>query len=136
MLVSRLVGFNWICNIIILSGQHFINGQSYFCIMLNDEEKGFIVFWEANRLRQRKFVKYIQYGLPLGLVIGFSVFVNLLSGWDKRAFMVVNADPSLILVLLAGVILIIIFISIFTVRHRWEMNEQRYRELLAKRDKE
>jgi hypothetical protein len=104
--------------------------------MLNDEEKGFIVFWEANRLRQRKFVKYIQYGLPLGLVIGFSVFVNLLSGWDKRAFMVVNADPSLILVLLAGVILIIIFISIFTVRHRWEMNEQRYRELLAKRDKE
>jgi hypothetical protein len=104
--------------------------------MLNDEEKGFIVFWEANRLRQRKFVKYIQYGLPLGLAIGFGVFINLLSGWDKRAFMVVNADPSLILVLLAGVILIIVFISIFTVRHRWDLNEQRYRELLAKRDKE
>ena len=104
--------------------------------MLNEEEKGFIVFWEANRLRQRKFTKYIQYGLPLGVTLGFSIFINLISGWDKRAFMIVNADPSLILVLLVAIIGIIVFISIFTVRHRWDLNEQRYRELIAKRDKE
>lgn len=102
--------------------------------MLNEEEKRFIAFWEANRGRQKRFVKYIQYGLPMGVVLGFSIFINLLSGWYKRASMVVNADPSLVLVLLIAIILIIIFISVFTVRHRWDMNEQRYRELLARRD--
>jgi len=108
--------------------------SSYFCTMLNDEEKRFIAFWEANRLRQRRFVKYIQYGLPMGVVLGFSIFANLLSGWYKRASMVVNAEPSLVLVLLIAIILIVIFISVFTVRHRWDLNEQHYRELLARRD--
>jgi len=103
--------------------------------MLNEEEREFIAFWETNRLRQRKFIKYIQYGLPLGLVLGFSIFANLLSGWYKQASMIVNADPSLVLVLLVAIILIIVFISIFTVRHRWDLNEQRYRELIAKRDR-
>ena len=103
--------------------------------MLNEEEREFIAFWEANRLRQRKFIKYIQYGLPLGLALGFSIFANLLSGWYKQASMIVNADPSLVLVLLVAIILIIVFISIFTVSHRWDLNEQRYRELIAKRDR-
>ncbi|MBS1576370.1 MAG: hypothetical protein JST09_13785 [Bacteroidetes bacterium] len=104
--------------------------------MLNDKEKEFIAFWEANRLRQRKFIKYIQYGLPLGVAIGFGILASLISGWYKRASMVVNADPSLILVLLLAIILIVIFISIFTVRHRWDLNEQHYRELLSRRDRE
>jgi hypothetical protein len=104
--------------------------------MLNDQEKEFIAFWETNRLRQRKFIKYVQYGLPLGVAIGFGILANLVSGWYKQASMIVNADPSLILVLLIALILIIVFISIFTVRHRWDLNEQRYKELLSKRNNE
>ena len=104
--------------------------------MLNEEEKGFIAFWEANRGRQRRFTRYIQYGLPLGMAVSAGIFVNLLSGWDKRASMVANTDPSLILILLIALFLIVVFISVFTVHHRWDINEQRYRELLAKRGKE
>jgi hypothetical protein len=33
-------------------------------------------------------------------------------------------------------LLIVIFIVIFSARHRWDMNEQRYRELQAKRESE
>jgi hypothetical protein len=102
--------------------------------MLNEEEERFIAFWEANRGRQKRFTRYIQYGLPMGVTLGFAIFANLLSGWYKRASMVVNADPSLILVLLLAILLIIIFISVVTVRHRWDMNEQRYRELQARRE--
>jgi membrane protein YdbS with pleckstrin-like domain len=104
--------------------------------MLNGEEKEFIVFWEANRLRQRRFVKYLQYGLPMGVAIGIAIFANLLSGWYKRATMIINAEPSLIIVLLLALIIIVIFIAVFTVHHRWEINEQRYRELLVKKEKE
>lgn len=104
--------------------------------MLNDHEKEFIAYWEANRLRQRKFIKYIQYGLPLGIAIGFGTLINLASGWYKRATMVLNADPSLILIILIALLLIVVFISIFTVRHRWDLNEQHYKELMAKRDHE
>jgi hypothetical protein len=35
---------------------------------------------------------------------------------------------------LVAVILIVIFVSIFSVRHKWDINEQRYRELLSKKD--
>ncbi|MGC4035162.1 MAG: hypothetical protein QM764_04310 [Chitinophagaceae bacterium] len=100
--------------------------------MLNEEEKEFIAYWEANRQSQRKFTNYIQYGLPLGVAIGFSILVTLLSGWYKRASMVINAEPSLVLVLMIALLSIIVFISIFTVRHRWDQNEQRYRELSAR----
>ena len=43
-----------------------------------------------------------------------------------------KADASLILVLVAAAILIAIFVVIFSVRHKWDINEQRYRELLAR----
>jgi hypothetical protein len=104
--------------------------------MLNGEEKEFIAYWEANRQRQRRFVKYLQYGLPMGVAIGIAIFVNLLSGWYQRATMLIKVEPSLIIVLLCALIIIAVFISIFTVRHRWELNEQHYRELLIKREKE
>ncbi|HVZ58044.1 MAG TPA: hypothetical protein VG870_15410 [Chitinophagaceae bacterium] len=103
--------------------------------MLTEKEEEFLTYWEANRHRQKRFIRHLQVGLPMGVAIGIATFVNVFSGWDKRASMVVNADPSLILVLLIGVIGIVIFISIFTVRHRWDINEQYYRELQAKKEK-
>jgi hypothetical protein len=43
-------------------------------------------------------------------------------------------QSSLILVLLAAALLIVVFIVVFSARHRWDLNEQRYRELLNRRD--
>ena len=43
-------------------------------------------------------------------------------------------ESSLILVLLAAALLIVAFVVVFSVRHRWDLNEQRYRELLSRRD--
>lgn len=41
-------------------------------------------------------------------------------------------QSSLLLVLLVAVLLIVVFIVIFSVRHKWDINEQRYRELLSR----
>lgn len=105
--------------------------------MLTDQEKMFIDYWKQNREKQKKFFKQLALGLPLGLLFAAAIFINLISGWYKRATMVFNSYPSLpslILVLIAAVLLIVVFVSVYSVKHKWDLNEQRYKELLD-RDK-
>jgi uncharacterized membrane protein len=102
--------------------------------MLTSEEIKFIEYWEQNRLKQKRLVKQLFIGLPLGVLFAALIFINLFSGWNKRAEMIINTESSLIPVVLVAIILIVIFISVFSVRHKWDINEQRYRELLSKKD--
>ncbi|HMK26231.1 MAG TPA: hypothetical protein VK483_09400 [Chitinophagaceae bacterium] len=104
--------------------------------MLTEEENGFIGYWENNRLRKKKIWRQLSIGLPLAVVLVIAIFANLFSGWDKRAEMEMKKEQSsLILVLLAAALLIVAFVVIFSARHRWDLNEQRYRELLDRRDR-
>jgi len=102
--------------------------------MLTKEEESFIAYWEQNRDKSKKIFNGLAYGLPLGLLITLAIVLNVAAGWYKRATMVFNTDSSLILVLLIAIILIIVFIAVYSVKHRWDLNEQRYRELLARKD--
>lgn len=104
--------------------------------MLSEEEKGFIGYWEANRLRRKKVWKQLAVGLPMGVVLVVAIFINLLSSWHKEADKAMRKEQvSLIIVLIAASLLIVAFIVIFSARHRWDMDEQHYKELLAKKDK-
>ncbi len=96
--------------------------------MLSEEEKAFIIYWERNRVRQKKVFYQLLVGLPLGLLLALPILVNYLSGWDKRATMVGNTQSNP-LVLIIAVLAIAFFFAIFNKRHKWEMNEQRYLEL-------
>ena len=106
--------------------------------MLSEEEKKFINYWEQNRLSKKKVMRQWLVGLPLGLLFGVPIFINFFSGWYKRAEMIVNSrmsnntpDP---IVLMVAVLLITSFIAIYSKRHQWEMNEQRYKELKVKEE--
>jgi len=101
--------------------------------MYTEEEKKFMDYWEKNRKKSRNIFNGLAYGLPLGLIITIALVVNIASGWDKRATMILNTDKSLILVLLIAIIAIVVFISVYSVKHRRDMNEQRYRELISKK---
>ena len=103
--------------------------------MLTKEETGFIGYWENNRLRKKKIWRQLAIGLPLGVVLVMAISVNLFSGWYRRADMQLrNEQPSLVLVLLAAALLMVVFFVVFSARHNWDRNEQRYRELLARRE--
>lgn len=101
--------------------------------MLSEEEKAFVNWWKTNRDREKKLLRQWLVGLPLGLLFGVPVLINFFSGWYKRADMEVNSQLSnhefSPLVLLIALLLIISFVAIFSKRHKWEMNEQRYKEL-------
>jgi len=102
--------------------------------MLTDEEKNFIIYWEHNRNRKKRLMWQLAAGLPLGAFLAVTIMANYFSGWYQRAKMEVNINTSGVLVVLVAIILIIVFVVVFSARHKWEMNEQRYRELISKKD--
>lgn len=104
--------------------------------MLSKEENDFIRYWEANRLRRKKTVQQFLLGIPAGLLIVIPIVLNLVSGWNKGATMEANSQDFNPGVLLVALLLIVGFTAIFWQRHKWDLFEQRYRELLAKRDRQ
>lgn len=109
----------------------------YFCgYMLSKEEENFIKYWETDRLRRKKLVRKLAMGLPLAVLIVVAILVNLFSGWHKEADMEVRSNGSLILIIIIAAILIVVFITVFSERHKWDINEQRYQELLGRHNKE
>ena len=100
--------------------------------MLTKEEKDFLAYWEANRLHKKRFLRQFSIGLPVGVLLVAAVFVNLLSGWYKKADMIIRSNSSLLATILIALVAIAVFFTIFSSRHKWEQNEQRYQELKAK----
>ena len=105
--------------------------------MLTEGEKEFITYWEENRIQKKKVLRQLYVGLPMAVILIMAIFINFFSGWFKKADMALHREKSsLIIVLIVAALMIVIFIVIFAARHRWDMNEQSYRELISKRDKE
>jgi ATP/ADP translocase len=103
--------------------------------MFSKEEQDFIKYWEENREKQKRFFKQIAIGLPVGVLFAAAMFINFASGWDKRVESITKTYPSfrsLILVLIIAILAIVVFISVFSVKVKWEKHEQKYRELLSR----
>jgi hypothetical protein len=104
--------------------------------MLTEKENQFIQYWEQNRLKKKKVFKQLALGLPLAVTMIVAIFLNFFAGWYKRADMMIRSeDRSLIFVLLIAALLITAFVVLFSVRHKWDINEQYYKELLSKKEK-
>jgi hypothetical protein len=100
--------------------------------MLTQQEKDFIRYWAANRLRRKKVVTQFLVGIPIGLAFVIPIVINFVSGWYKRAQMEANSQDFNPVVLLIALLLIVGFTAVFYQRHQWDQYEQRYRELLAR----
>ena len=98
--------------------------------MLSEENESFLVYWSENREKQRTSLRPFVIGLSGGLAIGISILLVLESGWYERANMVANSRLSSV-VLLVAILVISIFMAFFYRKFRWEMQEQRYLEMLA-----
>jgi uncharacterized BrkB/YihY/UPF0761 family membrane protein len=99
------------------------SSANFATIMLTTEEKKFLDYWDHNRNRKKRLLWQLAAGMPLGAFLALTILVNYFSGWYKRAAMEININTSGILVVLAAVILIIVFMVVFSARHKWEMNE-------------
>ena len=105
--------------------------------MISEQEKMFLRYWEANRLKEKRITKQLLIGLPVGMLFGLPIIFMLFSGkfWYKRADMEANSHLNP-LVLMVAVIIIIVFVAVFYKRHQWEMKEQQYLEIKDRQDKQ
>ena len=105
--------------------------------MMTEQERLFVEYWEANRLKEKKLMKQLLIGLPVGALFGIPIIFMLITGkfWYKRADMEATSHLNPI-VLIVAVVFIIIFVAIFHKKHQWEMKEQQYLEIKSKHENE
>jgi hypothetical protein len=104
--------------------------------MLTDEEENFIKYWSANREKQKRTFRQFLLGIPLALLFVIPISLNFFSGWYKRAKMITSTSDFNPGVILVAFLLIIGFIAVFSRKFKWDQFEQRYIELLAKKEKQ
>jgi hypothetical protein len=102
--------------------------------MLTQDEKRFVEYWKNNREKEKKTFRQLIVGLPIGLTFAVAIIAFFISGWYERAAMVAYSQSSPIMFLVA-IAAIIAFIAIFSKKHKWDMNEQQYQELLKKEER-
>jgi hypothetical protein len=98
------------------------------------EEQDFIQYWSQARLKKKKFLRKLSIGLPLAVLIAVAVLVNVFSGWYQKADMELRSNSSQMIVILAAVIGIVVFITIFSAHYRWDRNESMYKELMGREE--
>jgi hypothetical protein len=103
--------------------------------MLTEDEKKFLKYWELNREKEKNTFYQLRSGLPIGLILGVAILINFASGWYQRANMVAFSQSTPIALIFA-IVIIALFCAIFFKRHKWEMNEQRYKILLQRKELE
>ncbi len=101
--------------------------------MLTEEELNFIKYWEANRDKQKKIRNQLFIGLPTGLVFGLPILLNLFVDWNDQIKVITRGQLN---VMLIAVLIIVSFISVFSIKHKWDLRELHYRELLEKQRKQ
>jgi formate/nitrite transporter FocA (FNT family) len=100
--------------------------------MLSEKEEDFLAYWSENGKKQKTSLRPLLVGMSAGFLLGISLIVIVQTGWDQRATMVANSKLSSVVFLLA-IILIAVFMAFLYRNFRWEMQEQQFLELNAKK---
>ena len=103
--------------------------------MLTKDELEFINYWSVNREQQRSLKYQLRSGMPLGILFIITVLIIVLSGWYKRAAMILNGSSYIITIMIALLIVAVGF-AVFYKRAQWDRKEQYYLELAAKKKKQ
>jgi hypothetical protein len=98
------------------------------------DDNQFFNYWTKNREKAKSSKKAFFLGLSSGFAIGGALLIAILSGWYPRATMVANTKMSAFILFMA-ILIISVFIAFVYQKFKWEMLEQRYLEILAKKNK-
>lgn len=100
--------------------------------MMDDDQ--FAAYWQENSAKEKSSPRAFMFGLSSGFAIGVAVLVVLYSGWYTRATMEANSKLSAVILFLC-ILIISVFIALMYRRFKWEMQEQRFQEIMARKKK-
>jgi glucan phosphoethanolaminetransferase (alkaline phosphatase superfamily) len=102
--------------------------------MLTEEEKKFIDYWEINRQKNSRFFRKILLGGPWGLIFALPILLAVLfDDWYKR---MIPVSVSMLIMIMVCVIGIAVFYAYFRQQMRFDRNEQLYKELKIKEQRQ
>jgi len=104
--------------------------------MLTPEEERFLQYWTEQRRHKKQFLKKFSIALPVVSLLAVAFFINFLSGWYSKADQELRRNSSLVFVILVAVVATVVFVVIFSARHKWEQNEADYESLVKKKEQE
>lgn len=103
--------------------------------MLSDKEKAFMNSWEAERERLSRTPARIVAGLPYALLFSMpvAIFIGVVYAFFPDWYAKIShiGTGSFIAVVVA-LFIATLFFAYFRMMFKWEMNEQLYRELIAR----
>ena len=106
--------------------------------MLSEKEKQFIVYWEKEREKQNSIRSKLINGLPMAVLFSlpiilfiFAVYIFFPEWYTKIS----GTTPGSFITIVIAVFGCILFYSYFRMHYKWESNEQHYRELKTKENK-
>lgn len=102
--------------------------------MVTEQEKAFVEWWKKNRDSNSGLAGLWLKGVRWALIFAGLTVCSFLFDWHKAAGMWARTHVGgglAVVLLLAGVVTVV-FMAVFYKRHKWEMYEQQYREILSK----
>jgi pilus assembly protein TadC len=98
--------------------------------MLTKDERLFTEYWEKNRDRDKKFIRQLATGFPIGLIFSLPILLAVIfDDWYKN---MIYISSSQVIIIAIGVFIVAVFFAVFRNRFKWEKNEQLYKELKFK----
>jgi DNA repair photolyase len=102
--------------------------------MLTNDERLFCEYWEKNRDKEKKFMRQLATGIPIGLIFALPVLLAVIfHDWYKN---MIYISQSQLMVIMLGVLSVTLFFAVFRNKFKWENNEQLYKELKFKEKKD
>jgi|SRR5690242_12985431 len=100
-------------------------------MLLTEQEKAFLAYWEANRIKKRKNSYQFFSSLPIGLLFALPILVFFLVEAKRDRALITPGDLVLICI---GIFLVAAFYGMFRSKFNWEKKEDLYQAILRKQE--
>lgn len=103
--------------------------------MISEKDIAFLRYWERTRDIENTFLSKLTRGLPMAILFGLPIILLIVvvriffPDWYMK---ISGTSPGMFASAVIAMIGVVLFYSFFRMQHKWEMNDQLYKELKSK----
>jgi hypothetical protein len=107
--------------------------------MISEKEIEFLRYWEHHREIESTFTSKLTRGFPMALLFGLPIILSVIvvriffPDWFMK---ISQTSSGTFITVIIAMFIVVLFYSFFRMQYKWEMNEQLYKELKSKENKQ